>query len=131
MENPIDFLEKPVTADEVKIASLLKQIIKAITAKDVKLLFSMYSDTASIEMSTSRGVFLNKKEYQSRMSEIIGSVRNICFRDVIMRISGQEATISCVITALLMGRAFPAKNQVYFKCVKTEGRWLIKETRYI
>ncbi len=131
MKNPIEFLEKPVTTDEIQIASLLERIIKAIATKDLKLLVSVYFDTASIEMLMSRDMPLSKSEYRARMSKIIGNVRNIYFRDAIIRVNGQEAVISCVSVVLLQGRAFPDKNQRYFKCVKEGEEWRIVEARYI
>ena len=131
MKNSIEFLEKPVTADEVQVASLLERIVKAIVAKDLKMLISVYSDTASIEMSTLRDALLNKSEYEARMSKIIGNIRNIYFNNTIIRVTGQEAVISCISNILLHGMAFSKKNQRYFKCVKEDGKWRIIEARYI
>ena len=74
---------------------------------------------------------LSKSEYSARMSKIIGNVRNIYFRDAIIRVNGQEAVIPCVSVVLLQGRAFPDKNQRYFKCVKEGEEWRIVEARYI
>ena len=127
----IQYLEKPVTTDEIQIASLLERAIKAIATKDLELLVSVYSDTASIEMLASRGVFSSKNEYMMRMSKFIEKVRNIYFRNTIIRVNGQEAIISCITTVSLRGKVFPEKNQRYFKCVKEGEEWRIVEARYI
>lgn len=127
----IQYLEKPVTTDEIQIASLLERTIKAIAAKDLELLVSVYSDTSSIEMLASRGMFLSKGEYVTRMSKSIERIRNIYFRNTIIRVNGQEAIISCITVVLLRGKVFPEKNQRYFKCVKEVGEWRITEARYV
>ena len=127
----VQYLEKPVTTDEIKIASLLERTIKAIATKDLELLVSVYSDTASIEMEASRGMFSSKSEYRARMSKGIERIRNIYFRNTIIRVNVQEAIISCVTAVLLRGKAFPEKNQRYFKCVKEGEEWHIVEARYI
>jgi len=127
----IQYLEKPVTTDEIQIASLLERTVKAIAAKDLELLVSVYSDAASIEILASRGVFSSKSEYLTRMSKSIERVRNIYFRNTIIRVNGQEAVISCITVVLLRGRAFPEKNQRYFKCAKEDKEWHVVEARYI
>lgn len=127
----IQYFEKPVTIEEKEIAALLEKMVQAITAKDIDLLVSLYSDAASIEMLASRGVPISKSEYRERMSKSIEGVRNIYFRNTIIRVNEQEAVISCRIIVLLRGRVFPEKNQIYFKCIKDRGEWLIIETRYI
>lgn len=128
---PIQYLEKPVTADEIQIASLLERTIKAIAAKDLELLVSVYSDTATIEMLASRGELSSKSEYVTRMSRGIERIRNIYFRNTIIRVNGQEAVISCITVVLLRGKVFPEKNQRYFKCIKESGEWRIIDARYI
>lgn len=127
----IQYLEKPVTTDEIQIASLLERTVKAIANKDLELLVSVYSDIASIEIEASRGTFSSKSEYKERMSKGIERVRNIYFHNTIIRVNRHEAVISCITVVLLRGKTFPEKNQRYFKCIKEGGEWRIAEARYI
>lgn len=127
----IQYLERPVTDDEKKIAALLEKIVRAIAAKDVDLLVSVYSDTATIEVLSLRDAPISKSEYRERMSKFIGNVRNFSLRDAIIRVNGQEAIVSYINVILLRGKAFPEKNRRYLKCVNKGEKWLITEARYI
>lgn len=127
----IEYLEKPVTVEEKKIAALLEKIVRAIAAKDVDLLISAYSDIATIEVLASRDAPISKSEYRERMSKFIGNVRNFYLRDVIIRVNGPEAIVSCISAVLLREKALPEKNQRYLKCVKEDGEWRIIDARYI
>lgn len=130
MNPSLVFLEKPVTADEKEIAGLLQKIVLAVADKNVNLLISAYSDAASINNLKSRSTPLNKDEYRENMSKVIGNIRNIYFRDVIIRVNGQEAIIYCISIISLRGNAFPLKNGRHYKCIKENGKWSIIESRY-
>lgn len=127
----IQYLERPVTDDEKKIAALLEKIVQAIAAKDVDLLISAYSDIATIEVLASRDVPISKSEYREQMSKFIGKVRNFSLRNVIIRVNGQEAIVSCISAVLLLEKALTEKNQRYLKCIKEDGEWRIIDARYI
>ncbi len=127
----IQYFEKPVTDDEKEIATLLQKIVQATITKNIDLLVSVYSDTASIVNLISRHIPLNKSEYRERMSNIMENIRDIYFRDAIIRVNGQEATISCLSIILLRDKILPEKNQRYYRCIKENGKWSIAESRYI
>lgn len=127
----IEYLEKPITADEKAIAALLEKIVRSIAAKNVDLLVSGYSDAATIEVLTLKDTLISKSEYREKMLKFIGKIRNFYLYNAIIRVNGQEAIVSCISAVLLREKALPEKNQRYLKCVKEDEEWRIIDARYI
>ena len=131
MKNGIEFFEKPVTDDEKDVAALLQKIAQAVIVKDIDLLVSAYSNNASIENLSSGDTPLNKNEYKFQMLKDIENIRDINFRDTVVRVNGQEAAISCLSIISLRDKIFPIKNRRYYKCIKKYDKWSIVESRYV
>ncbi len=133
METPIEYLEKPATADERQVALLLENMIKAISGRDFNLLASLFSVDASIIMFADDKRALSKKEYMKEVLKNIEKVRFICYKNVFIRVtSNYDATAICLKDLTSPGD-LSVENKIserVFRFCKKNGRWYIVEATY-
>ncbi len=130
MRTFLEYLEKPVTADEKLIASVFEKVVNALKSSDVKSFLCGYLNTAFV---------INKKEervgiaeHAAKILKTVHKLRILSYKDILIRVLNEkEAVLICTGIISLKENFWPETFLGYFKFVNNEKAWYISEVRHL
>jgi|SRR3989338_425859 len=130
MVSVVEYLEKPVTAEEKEVAHLLGSLHQATLEGKSDLFDKLLADNAFLV--TSSGIQKSKSEYIENLLRLATSLRQIRFRDVLIRVqNGHEGTISYICDFAVLSNNLRQLKERRLKCRKIDNVWRITEIYYL
>lgn len=127
----LHFSEKPATNEEKEIAKLMTILSSAFRLKNAGLLDHVYASDARITSLRDKKKILDRDEYMFQTQSVFDTIRDVSFTDILIRVNGKTAVISCLSSTLVRGNTAPTRTRRQFTCKKESGGWKIVEALYL
>ena len=127
----VEYLEKPVTPEEMEVAELLEKVLAAMNQGNISEALSSYTDTARIVPAFSKYEEPHTKDTYEKHLRRWPPTGRFLLRDVLIRIA--EGKKEASVTASLYASFANEENKLwqitkrYFRLVKTAKEWRITE----
>lgn len=122
-------LEKPASRDERLIADLMKQYFEALKTHDLKLLLSLFSKNAHIDLRIAGGV-ISLEQYTDTMRRILPLTSEVYLRDLFIHIQNSKtATVNGFSHYVYRGTRERWSGRMW-KLEKEDDRWVITGSHY-
>lgn len=129
-QSKIEYLERPVTADEQTIAALLDIALSAIAERNIEKLTSVFSHSCIIEMGNGQKS-LDVNGLAEYMKKKMEDIVRFSYSDVVIRVyNNDEATVFCKGIIVLRNYNRKVVPRI-FKCGKQDGEWRIIKANYM
>jgi len=132
MKVEIEYLEKPITKQEVEVAAIFELATRAVEQRDLALLRSVFAPDAVVSILTKAGEELLKKDdFMEKMREVFKQFRALSYKEVHIQFKNDfEAAITCVCAVTLRNAIWPSIYHRYFTLQKRNGTWYVVRLTY-
>lgn len=125
----IEFLEKPVSEEEIGTATVLQKFVRGMILKDVAAMKPLFSKGAIVKSRFVGGMTsTNKKDYLKSLQKVAGYISDYKLYNVRIEVNGPSlVNVYCTARWRSVKNWLPHTAQLYFNIVKQPNGWFIKE----